>query len=220
MAILSSLCKCLEVATQDVLRQMEGRVNRIIRDKTRLNNILKRAPAFSLTASALSTSLGELLDLESELTDALEEGFPFPGEGNISLGAHVRCIQNQIVLPGGIISAFCDLGRFSDILQNLIDDIIPKLDAQVSFGCDPGTVAGLQGSVDSLLGSVNADSTGKVDIETLTSDSAATVGESYINDFNNAVKCCVNITVISDNIKNFIVDPSTGQPYNPVTFAS
>jgi hypothetical protein len=227
MAIVSDLCKCLETGAQDVLDQMTGRINKIIRDKTRLNNLLKRAPQFNLTPPNLSLTLDKALNFEAGLEDAIGDGFPFPGEGDVSLGQITRCLQVQIDLElsvvleldlAGLGLGFCNLNRFADLLQNLVDDLIPNLDAQVNFGCDPGTKAALDLSLSNALGSVGASTDGTVGIETLTADSLGQVGQGYLDDFNSLVKCCLNIQGIKDTVKSFVKDPFTGQSFNPITF--
>lgn len=224
----SSICKCLESGSQGILDAMTGRINKILREKTRLNNLLKRAPAFNLTPPNLNLTLGKVLDFEKGLEDLTGGGFPFPGGGDISLGDLTKCLQVQIDLElklnlgldlSGLIPSFCDLGKFTDLLQNAVDDLLPKIDAQVGFGCDPGAVATLNTTLSNALGSVSADPlTGTVGVESLTADSAAAVGQGYLDDFNMAVNCCLNIEKIKDTVQNFITDPLSGEPFNRVNF--
>jgi hypothetical protein len=228
--VSSSICSCLQFASQGVLDQMTSRVNKIISDKTRLNNLLSRAPNYLFPPGDLASTLSATLEIESVLNDKIADGFPFPGGGDISLGEVQRCLQNQIRIEldaatildkVGIGNGFCNLCRFAHLLEGIVDDFLPRLDARVSFGCDPATTASLQSSLTNILGSVGADiTTGQVTVGSLIGPSLPHVGQAYLDDFESFVNCCLNITDIVTNVKNFITDPFSGDPFNIVTFDS
>lgn len=226
--VSSSICKCLEFGVNDVLDQMTGRVNKIIQDKTRLNNLLSRAPNFLLTPTDLNTTLNASLEVEAGLNDLIDDGFPFPGGGDISLGEVTRCLQIQINLEldaallldkAGLGMGFCNLCKFAHLIQGIVDDLIPKFDAQLSFGCDPAVTAGLQANLSNILGTVGADTTtGEITVDSLLAPSLPQLTEDYYNQFKSLVDCCLNITGIVSAVKNFIKDPFSGDPFNIVEF--
>lgn len=223
-----TLCHCLEHASQDILDRMTGRINKIIRERTRLNDLLQEA---SITAGLelinLQSTLSSVIDFETSLQTRSLQGFYFPPEGNIGLGEFVRCINSQISINLGNIlggfnalaSAFCILNQTANLLSSLVDELLPKLDAQLSFGCGTSTVSSLQASMSSILGSVGASTNGTIDISSITAESLVYIGQDYYDAFNGIVRCCINIDSIKNSMKSLITDPFSGGAFNIVSFS-
>ena len=225
----SSLCECLELASQGTIDRMVNRIAKASRDRVNLNSRLQAASStIGTELSDLTSTLNNVLDFESSVTAQAEQGFSFPSEGGISFGEVSRCINRQINSAltsslgnfNSIALDFCSFNKAANLLTTLVDEINPRLDAQLSFGCNPNTVAGLQASVSNTLGIIGADQSGRVDISSLTSESLSIIGTSYYNSFNSLVRCCLNIDGITSNIKSFITNPFTGSAFNPVSFVS
>lgn len=229
ISIGSSACECLELASQNTVSQMVNRIARASRDRTPLNASLQAASqTVGTELSDLQSTLTNVLDFDSSLTERADQGFSFPPEGAVTVGELSRCLNTQIntgltsVLGNfnPLARAFCALNKSTNLLTGLVDEVNPRLDAMLSFGCNPNTVAGLQTTVSNTLGSIGADQAGRVDISNLTSESLSMVGQDYLDGFNEIVRCCLNVEGIKDTIKSFITDPFSGNAFNAISFAN
>ena len=229
ISIGSSVCECLELASQGTVDQMINRIARASRDRIPLNASLQVASqTIGTELSDLQSTLTNVLDFDSSLTERANQGFSFPPEGGISLGEVSRCLNVQINMGltgvlgnfNPLAKAFCALNKSTNLIVDLVDEVNPRLDAMLSFGCNSNTVAGLQTTVSNTLGSIGADQAGRVDISNLTSESLVTVGQDYLDGFNEIVRCCLNVEGIKDTIKSFITDPFSGNAFNAISFSN
>ena len=221
----SDLCKCIEAELQSALGQMVNTVNRLVREKTRLNNLLKRAPLQNLIESALDEALQNVIDFETELR-TITEGNVFGIPTGSTFGGIVRCIKGQInqninnALVGldlrGLVPRYCDLIN-NDELQSLVDFFLPQIEAFGQF-CSPTEAALFNANVVTNLGIIGAGTDGTFRVEDFTQDAAGQLTAAYKTKFDEIVNCCLRVRNIQETVENFVVD-ANGNPFNNLTFA-